>query len=375
MARQQSPSHRRTRGFTLIELLVVIAIIAVLIALLLPAVQAAREAARRAQCTNNLKQIGLAIANYVNNNNTTPLHEFRYGGDGSGPGTSGCLSWYFGILPYVEQNAMFNAINSSYSTEWGDVTSKTGPSFTAYYTSIAAFLCPSDGVVNTNVPGVGNFSYVGNTGHPRNVLLTGDASFGSGAYPPSTGIMSMAKMYTGISFCSAVSDPTANSTVSLASITDGTSNTAAVSESLVNNGQGNSGDFRRNLNYTTSYTDSANALVMTVIQGAQAPGALQNWQAWSYYKGLTWAYTDSWERHVYSHVFPPNAPAVSTYNTNTFRCSEGDDYMNPTGNHPGGVNIAFMDGSVHFIKNTVNLQSWWALGTRNRGEIISSDSY
>jgi prepilin-type N-terminal cleavage/methylation domain-containing protein/prepilin-type processing-associated H-X9-DG protein len=375
MARLSSPSFRRTRGFTLIELLVVIAIIAVLIALLLPAVQAAREAARRAQCTNNLKQLGLAIANYVDVNAATPLHEFRYGGDGSGPGTSGCLSWYVGLLPYVEQSPMYNAVNVNYSTEWGDVASKSGPSFTAYYSTVATFLCPSDGLRNTNVPGVGNFSYVANTGHPRNVLLPGDASFGTASYPPSTGIMSMAKMYTGVVFCSSVSDSTANSTVTLASITDGTSNTAAVSESLVNDGLGNSPDPRRNLNYTTSYTDSANALVMTVIQGAQAPGALQNWQPWSLYKGLTWAYTDSWERHVYSHVFPPNAPAVSTYNTDTFRCSEGDDYMNPTGNHPGGVNVAYMDGSVHFIKNTVSLPAWWALGTRGRGEIISSDSF
>jgi prepilin-type N-terminal cleavage/methylation domain-containing protein/prepilin-type processing-associated H-X9-DG protein len=381
MARRLSPTHRRIRGFTLIELLVVIAIIAVLIALLLPAVQAAREAARRAQCTNNLKQLGLAIANYLDVNGSTPLHEFRYVLDGTGNGTSGCKSWYVGILPFVEQSTMYNALNinttisGSDTYEWDDIATTNGPDYTVYHTTVATFLCPSDGLRNQNLPGVGNFSYVGNTGHPRNMLLPGDASFGTGSYPPSTGIMSMAKMYSGVVYCNAASDPTCNSVVSLASITDGTSNTAAVSESLVNDGQGNSPDPRRNLNYTNSYTDSANALAMTVIQGAQAKGALQNWQAWSYYKGLSWGYTDAWERHVYSHVFPPNAPAVSTYNTNTFRCSEGDDYMNPTGNHPGGVNIAFMDGSVHFIKNTVNLQTWWALGTRNRGEIISSDSY
>jgi prepilin-type N-terminal cleavage/methylation domain-containing protein/prepilin-type processing-associated H-X9-DG protein len=381
MARSSSPSSR-SRGFTLIELLVVIAIIAVLIALLLPAVQAAREAARRAQCTNNLKQIGLAIANYLDVNMATPLHEFRFVLDGSGGnGSAGCKSWYVGILPYVEQMNMFNALNhnttisGSDTYEWDDIATTAGPDYTVYHTSVATFLCPSDGLTNTNLPGVGNFSYVGNTGHPRNMLLPGDPTIASGAaWPSSTGIMSLAKMYTGISFCSAQSDPTCNSTVTLASVTDGTSNTAAVSESLVNDGQGNSPDPRRNLNYTTSYTDSANAQAMTVIQGAQAPGALQNWQAWSYYKGLSWGYTDSWERHVYSHVFPPNAPAVSTYNTNTFRCSEGDSYMNPTGNHPGGVNVAFMDGSVHFIKNTVSLPTWWALGTRGRGEIISADS-
>src|SRR5262245_61610043 len=101
---ENSSSSGRTRGFTLIELLVVIAIIAVLIALLLPAVQAAREAARRAQCTNNLKQITLAIANYVDVNNVTPLHAFRYAGDGNATnGTAGCHSWYCGIAPYLDQ--------------------------------------------------------------------------------------------------------------------------------------------------------------------------------------------------------------------------------------------------------------------------------
>src|SRR4051794_2502647 len=105
--------HAR-RGFTLIELLVVIAIIAVLIALLLPAVQAAREAARRIQCTNNLKQMGLAIANYMETFGTTPVHEYRrsdeYGGTA---GKSGNRGWHCHILPYVEQSAMYNAINFS----------------------------------------------------------------------------------------------------------------------------------------------------------------------------------------------------------------------------------------------------------------------
>jgi prepilin-type N-terminal cleavage/methylation domain-containing protein len=104
----------RMRGFTLIELLVVIAIIAVLIALLLPAVQAAREAARRAQCTNNLKQITLAIANYVDINLVTPLHEYRYSSEGTRPyGRSGTHSWYCGIAPYLEQQVAYNAINFS----------------------------------------------------------------------------------------------------------------------------------------------------------------------------------------------------------------------------------------------------------------------
>ena len=164
MARPSSPSAR-SRGFTLIELLVVIAIIAVLIALLLPAVQAAREAARRMQCTNNLKQIGLAIANYTDVNLVTPLHAYRFSLEGGGSGASGCKSWYAGILPFTEQSPLYNALNFSTTIvpggtyEWNDIATTGGPDYTVYHTSVATFLCPSDGLRNTNLPGVGNFNY------------------------------------------------------------------------------------------------------------------------------------------------------------------------------------------------------------------------
>src|ERR1700759_5560425 len=101
------------RGFTLIELLVVIAIIAVLLALLLPAVQSAREAARRAQCINNLKQIGLAIAKYESTNNCYPTstpHFAESRAPAIGMDPSG-MSWMVGILPYVEQTNLMNAMN------------------------------------------------------------------------------------------------------------------------------------------------------------------------------------------------------------------------------------------------------------------------
>ena len=200
-----SSAHAARRGFTLIELLVVIAIIAVLIALLFPAVQAAREAADCAQCTNNLKQIGLAIANYIDVNATTPLHEYRYTyeqGDLS-RGYSGDHSWLCGIMPYMEQSNLYNSMNFSYTEEWAYSGAITGPNptdYTAYRASISTLLCPSDGTINTgsgdssdSYPN-GNFNYVGNTGHPRNVLLPGDSPNG-GNVPQLTGIISMAHMY------------------------------------------------------------------------------------------------------------------------------------------------------------------------------------
>ncbi len=376
----------RRRGFTLIELLVVIAIIAVLIALLLPAVQSAREAARRAQCTNNLKQITLAIANYVDVNNVTPLHEYRYATENGGAnGNSGTHSWFCFIAPFLEQTTMYNAMNFIYTQEWAYGGAVTGPNpteMTVNKASIATLLCPSDGILNTGsgdptvVYQCGNFNYVGNTGHPRNVLLPGDPP-NTGALPPLTGVISTAKMYLGQLYCTAVSDPNVNVNVTLASITDGTSNTAAVSESLLNDGSGNNPDGRRNLNYTyAGLMDAQNypsIPAMAVIQDGLANPV--NYAPWSVYKGLTWAYTDAWERHVYAHLFPPNTPPINTYHDNTFRCQEGDSGMCPTSNHPGGVNVSFMDGSVHFIKNSINLQPWWFMGTRNRGEIISADTY
>jgi prepilin-type N-terminal cleavage/methylation domain-containing protein/prepilin-type processing-associated H-X9-DG protein len=376
----------RSKAFTLIELLVVIAIIAVLIALLLPAVQAAREAARRMQCTNNLKQITLAIANYVDTNQVTPLHEYRYATEQGNGGSSGTHSWFCGIAPYMEQSTMYNAFNFSYTEEWAYSGAIIGPNpteYTVHKASIASLLCPSDGVVNTcagyaqyinYVPG--NFNYVANTGHPRNIVLPGDAP-NTGSLPPLTGIISTSKMYQGQLYCTALSDPNVNVTVSLASITDGTSNTAAVSESLVNDGTGNSPDKRRNLSYTPNgYIDAQSYPSMPALQAVQ--DGLANpvsYQPWSYFKGLTWAYTDAWERHVYAHLMPPNTQPIVTYHDNTFRCQEGDGGMCPTSNHPGGVNVSFMDGSVHFIKNSIGLQPWWFMGTRGRGEIISSDQY
>src|SRR5271166_2874500 len=207
----QSIRCGRMRGFTLIELLVVIAIIAVLISLLLPAVQAAREAARRAQCTNNLKQITLAIANYVDVNNVTPLHEYRYATENGGAnGNAGTHSWYCAIAPYLEQMPMYNSINFTYTLEWvygGPVKGPNIIDLTVNKASIASLLCPSDGVINTCSGYAqyisyqpGNFNYVANTGHPRNVLLPGDPP-NTGALPPLSGILSTSKMYLGLLFC------------------------------------------------------------------------------------------------------------------------------------------------------------------------------
>ena len=167
--------------------------------------------------------------------------------------------------------------------EWvygGAIIGPNPVEYTVNKASIASLLCPSDGVVNTCSGYAqyinyqpGNFNYVANTGHPRNVLMPGDPP-NTGALPPLTGILSTAKMYLGQRFCTALSDPNVNVNVSLASITDGTSNTAAVSESLVNDGTGDSPDKRRNLHYTASglidAQDNPSVPALAVVQDGLA---------------------------------------------------------------------------------------------------------
>ena len=231
--------NRRDRGFTLIELLVVIAIIAVLISLLLPAVQSAREAARRAQCTNNLKQLGLAMANYVSAN------------DAIAPITIDCpissCTWpstphqnesqLARLLPYMEATPLYNAINWNFGARWsdGDIVytdpnppdgssggNDSMPQFTVLCASVNSFLCPSDGNPGSSgtwlIGGasklVAAFSYPSNIGLNRRV---------------SGGVANAWKL-NGPNYVGSNWDTAVNGTVTMATFQDGTSNTAMFSE-------------------------------------------------------------------------------------------------------------------------------------------------
>lgn len=369
--RDNSKLRPDSLGFTLIELLVVIAIIAILVALLLPAVQQAREAARRAQCKNHLKQLTLAIHNYHDVYNATPLHMHRASHDWGGTGGSGNLSWYFGLLPYVEQASVFDnlpSISTGAGFSWNGLTSGSTPLGQMARVEIPTFLCPSESVRNTNVPGLANFNYVANAGPPRHLTLPG-----SGTKPNSRGFISHSRMSPngpGTANCQGTMLTGSNNTVRFADIKDGLSNTAALSESLVNEGQGNSPDRRRNLYYTNSaLIQQAGTSINSVVQDGLASPV--NWSDWSQYKGLSWLYTSSWEKHLYNHVFPPNTVSIPSYNTDWFRCSEADGAITPSSNHSGGVQISMADGAVRFVSNSISLQIWWALGTRDGREPIS----
>src|SRR3954471_23796431 len=195
----------RRRGFTLIELLVGIAIIAVLIALLLPAVQAAREAARRSQCVNNLKQMGLAIANYESSNGSLPPVGTAYQ---DGPNVND-FSMKVRILPFLEQSAIYNTLNQSYFS-LSNTAAYSLMQSTAVTATLNAFLCPSDG----NDPG-----------YTQNGYKTGQTSYGNN--------IGTCLTLNGLNFdgpAYRIGDSKDGPVVTLASVTDGTSNTALWSE-------------------------------------------------------------------------------------------------------------------------------------------------
>jgi prepilin-type N-terminal cleavage/methylation domain-containing protein/prepilin-type processing-associated H-X9-DG protein len=331
---------RPSRGFTLIELLVVIAIIAVLIALLLPAVQSAREAARRAQCVNNMKQIGLAMHNYHSTYGSLP------------PGESGCChgTWTVFILSWAEQGPLFNAWNQSDdNTDSRSILSYGAPANTTVsHNRIGAYSCPSD--TPDSLYGVlPMYNYAVNFGNTsiaqhlnaiqdpynasKNLIFAG-APFANVAYPGSAGWRAPGGVF------------------GLQSITDGTSATLAASE--VVQGQGAASGVT--VNGKSGLTDirgftiwgDASSFETTIGPNSTFPDVI--------YQSSHCAYP-----------YGQNPPCVLNGSNMTWFGSRS--------RHPGGVNSLMCDGHVQFIKNTIAINIWRALGTTQGGEIVSSDAF
>jgi prepilin-type N-terminal cleavage/methylation domain-containing protein/prepilin-type processing-associated H-X9-DG protein len=352
---------QKNRGFTLIELLVVIAIIAVLIALLLPAVQAAREAARRAQCVNNLKQIGLAMHNYHSTHGKFPLGGCSAYSNGYGPEITswGTFSAHALMLGYLEQQPLYNACNFNWAVWWG---SGWNVNFTVSNSIVNTFICPSDGMSPVSPAGSQWSGYTNN--YLASAGTTTNGALGPGA--DSTGVFTQAGNDYG-----------------LQNITDGSSNTIGFGESLI--GSTVQGVMWRDGPVTPTpnagggpfYDANQNiAAVMTDLQVCQL--ALQNEASGSYNdKGARWS-INAFALTLFNTIVPPSS---STY---TFACCnmgvtssgcDGGEYQNTSSNHPGGANFLFCDGSVHFLKSSISMRTYWALGTKANGEVISSDSY
>jgi prepilin-type N-terminal cleavage/methylation domain-containing protein/prepilin-type processing-associated H-X9-DG protein len=334
--------HRR-RAFTLIELLVVIAIIAVLIALLLPAVQAAREAARRAQCTNNLKQIGLAIHNYEGTWNVLPAGRYGY------PYLWSSLA---SLLSYIEAVNMYNAINFAFPSETSQLPYPANS--TVESAAIQVFLCPSDGQVRVDPTNWGATNYVSNSG--TGTINNGNFNIVAGSPLPD------GPFYN-------------TSAIRFAAITDGLSGTAGYSETImgndVNTSPGSSppsNPKRQFALFNTSeilltFPSTYFFLPSVTIPECATP------DQWSGDRGREWS-RGSFIMASYNHFYTPNSQYPDCTDAGRNAAVTG-----PRSFHPGGVNMLFLDGHVQYIKDSISIPTFRALSTRAGGEVISSDSY
>jgi prepilin-type N-terminal cleavage/methylation domain-containing protein/prepilin-type processing-associated H-X9-DG protein len=355
------------RAFTLIELLVVIAIIAVLIALLLPAVQAAREAARRAQCVNNLKQIGIGIHNYITSNDAFAPGAVLGMTSNLTTVNKGDWSAVTRMLSYLDQPALFNAANFQLVNH-NDNNGRFGlyGNQTVCSTRLSLFLCPSNAPPTWNMPGLqytavapGNnyFASVGST-------LEYDATNTSG---PPNGLYG----YIGSN----------GSVVSLASVTDGTSNTVAFGEWKIGDGSPGilttSTDVAMLSTFPAGVTRNTSSVSLTntaaYISNLMASTTTANDSSTT---GQNWSF-GVFGDSMGTMDLPPNSSFPSCLNTtfNGATSKQNPGIFPLTSFHPGGANVLMADGSVHFLKNSTNMQVIWCLGSRNQGEVVSSDSY
>jgi prepilin-type N-terminal cleavage/methylation domain-containing protein/prepilin-type processing-associated H-X9-DG protein len=359
-------TSRRRLGFTLIELLVVIAIIAVLIALLLPAVQAAREAARRAQCVNNLKQLALAAQNYHDVNLAFPPGAMSQNDPKKTPQPYYVtnFSCFVRLLPFSEQSTVYNAVNFS-------LTQRNVDNITVAAIKLSILSCPSDPNDPQPMSGTAPNSNFGFDSYPTNPIFNCyfssyagcQGTFHNNNYQGTSNYPVRQAQTNGVIFPDA--------TINIASITDGTSN--------------------------------------TFIFGEHVKGLLPIYSISYSVSDFAW-YTGNYYDTQFTTLYPPNVGTSSTAGITP----KGLAYYYPTSassRHPGGLNMAFCDGSVKFIKNTINSWSfatgnadsygdsmpdnitydatnivftigpnarlgvWQQLSTRAGGEVVSADSY
>lgn len=330
---------RARRAFTLVELLVVIAIIGVLISLLLPAVQQAREAARRMQCSNNLKQIGLSLHNYESTFLKFPPGDCSVPPTGGGEVPQASTNAF--ILPFLEQGNSYNTFDFNYQVNGNSANTQ------ARIQVIAPFQCPSE-VVDGSPQLVANVINAASANYMQCLGSHAEQRPGS------------ATQYHGVFF--------RNSATRFADIVDGTSNTAFYSEikkgpnhtsSLKVVAAGKFDDFRVATRASGDW--SGNDLLVHPAECENRSLSAWAYRGLQYYRGLLVA-------TYYTHTLTPNAKLRDCTDTTIYR-----GHLAPRSYHPGGVEIAFADGSVKFMADTVDANLFRALGSMQGGEVASGN--
>lgn len=360
---------RHRQAFTLVELLVVIAIIGLLVSILVPAVQSARGAARRMQCSSNLRQIGIAFASYHDALGGYPLSMTSGGGsDGADGSLTGHFSWMAMILPYVEQLPLhqqidFNITMADQPNEPFDgMISAEHPNAAAASTIVPVYLCPADGEDTNSVLVMGTAnaaadSYAANAGWPSYATGYDGERSHPGEY---NGLITLANMQpnTDISW-----HP--HRAIRVQDVTDGLSNTAAVSERLIMRGN-NVAEIQASDDRLQSYhlSEAPRTLPQMISASKLNP---HSDPVFSAFQGRSWISGWTLTAPTYMHVFTPNTISMHLHDG----VSTGDNLITPSSYHPGGVNVLMGDGHVVFVTDEVDQRTWWALGSRNDGALVN----